>query len=77
MMYRVGRTHLRNRILHHLVDRQAQPRRRICALGDDEGDYGKGSWLRLPAGASHHPRSERGCMLYIKQSGLAYLRSTE
>ena len=47
------------------------------SFGDDEGDYGKGSWLRLPAGATHHPRSEQGCTLYIKQSGLAYLRAAD
>jgi anti-sigma factor ChrR (cupin superfamily) len=45
------------------------------SFSDDEGDYGKGSWLRLPAGASHHPHSAEGCLLYIKQSGLPYLRS--
>ena len=43
-------------------------------FSDDEGDYAEGSWLRLPAGASHHPRSAEGCTLYIKQSGLPYLR---
>ena len=45
-------------------------------LSDDEGDYGKGSWLRLPAGAYYRPRSADGCTLYIKQSGLPYLRSS-
>lgn len=47
------------------------------SLRDDEGEYGQGSWLRLPEGASHHPRSERGCTLYLKQSGLAYLRAAD
>jgi anti-sigma factor ChrR (cupin superfamily) len=45
------------------------------AFCDDDGDYGKGSWLRLPEGASHHPRSATGCSLYAKRSGLPYLRS--
>ena len=45
------------------------------AFGDDEGDYAAGAWLRLPAGASHHPRSVSGCTLYVKRSGLPYLRS--
>ena len=42
-----------------------------------EGDYQKGCWLRLPAGASHHPHTEEGCLLYIKQSGIPYLRSAD
>jgi anti-sigma factor ChrR (cupin superfamily) len=45
------------------------------AFSDDGGDYGKGGWLRLPEGASHHPRSAEGCTLYVKRSGLPYLRS--
>lgn len=47
------------------------------SFGDEQGDYGKGSWLRLPAGASHHPQSAEGCLLYIKQSGIPYLRSAD
>lgn len=47
------------------------------AFSDDEGDYTVGSWLRLPAGATDHPRSEQGCTLYIKQSGLPYLHSAD
>ena len=47
------------------------------SFSDDEGEYGEGSWLRLPAGATHHPRSANGCTLYIKQSGLPYLRSAD
>lgn len=44
-------------------------------FGDESGAYSKGCWLRLPAGSTHHPRSDRGCTLYIKRSGLPYLRS--
>ncbi len=44
-------------------------------LADEAGTYGPGCWLRLPAGASHQPRSDAGCTLYVKRSGLAYLRS--
>jgi anti-sigma factor ChrR (cupin superfamily) len=47
------------------------------SFSDDEGEYGKGSWLRLPSGATHDPRSANGCTLYIKQSGLPYLRSAD
>ena len=32
------------------------------------GHYG--SWLRLPPGSSHGPRSETGCLLYVKQGHL-------
>ena len=44
-------------------------------LSDEAGAYSAGCWLRLPAGAEHHPRSDGGCTLYIKKSGLRYLRS--
>lgn len=42
---------------------------------DEGGTYGRGCWLRLPLGSRHHPRSASGCTLYIKTSGLPYLRS--
>ena len=45
------------------------------AFADDTGTYPSGCWLRLPAGSRHHPRSEAGCTLYVKQAGLPYLRS--
>jgi len=41
---------------------------------DEEGIYCRGCWLRLPVGAKHHPTSPNGCTLYIKRSGLPYLR---
>jgi anti-sigma factor ChrR (cupin superfamily) len=44
-----------------------------CA--DEAGTYSAGCWLRLPAGSEHHPRSAEGCTLYVKRSGLPYLRS--
>ncbi len=44
------------------------------AFGDDAGEYGAGCWLRLPVGSKHHPRTAEGCTLYIKRSGLPYLR---
>ncbi len=43
-------------------------------FSDEAGTYVKGTWVRLPAGASHAPRSEGGCLLYIKEGGFAYLR---
>jgi anti-sigma factor ChrR (cupin superfamily) len=45
-------------------------------LADESGAYGRGVWLRLPAGAKHHPRASRGgCTLYVKTGGLPYLRA--
>ena len=44
------------------------------AFVDLQGAYGKGTWLRLPAGASHVPRTKEGCIVYIKEGGFAYLR---
>ncbi len=45
------------------------------ALEDETGRFGAGTWLRLPLGASHQPASPSGCTLYVKEGGLAYLRS--
>ena len=42
---------------------------------DEAGAYTAGHWLRLPAGSPHHPRTTRGCTLYVKKSGLPYLKS--
>jgi anti-sigma factor ChrR (cupin superfamily) len=44
-------------------------------FADEAGTYSSGCWLRLPAGSKHHPRSDRGCTLYVKRAGLPYLRS--
>jgi anti-sigma factor ChrR (cupin superfamily) len=44
-------------------------------FADEAAAYSSGCWLRLPAGAEHHPRSDAGCTLYIKRAGLPYLRS--
>ncbi len=37
---------------------------------DEQGQYGPGSWLRLPPGSQHTPRTENGCTLYIKTGEL-------
>ena len=42
---------------------------------DDEGAYPAGSWLRFPPGSGHRPRTDTGCMMYVKLGGFAYLRS--
>jgi anti-sigma factor ChrR (cupin superfamily) len=44
-------------------------------LEDDDGRYEAGSWLRLPDGARHAPRSATGCLLYVKTGGVSSLRS--
>lgn len=41
---------------------------------DEQGRHPRGSWLRLPAGASHSPRCSAGCRLYVKRAGLPLLR---
>jgi hypothetical protein len=42
-------------------------------FSDEVGKYSAGCWLRLPIGSEHTPRSDAGCILYIKRSGLPYL----
>jgi anti-sigma factor ChrR (cupin superfamily) len=42
-------------------------------FADEAGDYRAGTWLRLPAGAMHAPKTRHGCTLYVKRGGLAYL----
>jgi anti-sigma factor ChrR (cupin superfamily) len=42
---------------------------------DAEGTYAAGCWLRFPVGSRHVPHTAKGCTLYVKESGLAYLRS--
>jgi anti-sigma factor ChrR (cupin superfamily) len=44
-------------------------------LSDEQGHYHRGTWLRLPAGASHRPRSATGCTVYVKYGGLPGLRA--
>ena len=44
---------------------------------DEDGLWKAASWLRLPIGAKHRPRSASGCTLYKKSGGLAYLRQSE
>lgn len=46
------------------------------AFSDEAGDYGQGSWLRLPAGSRHRPVTREGCLLYVKVDALKYLQST-
>ncbi len=45
------------------------------AFADDEGAYPAGSWLRLPPGGFHYPRTGSGCTVYVKLAGFPYLRS--
>jgi anti-sigma factor ChrR (cupin superfamily) len=46
-------------------------------LQDEVAVYEEGSWLRVPPGASHTPASPDGCELYVKEGGVASLRSIE
>ncbi len=42
---------------------------------DRLGRYGRGTWLRIPAGDSIAPTSDDYCELYIKEGGFTYLTS--
>jgi anti-sigma factor ChrR (cupin superfamily) len=44
-------------------------------LRDETGRFGAGTWLRFPVGSQHAPATIPGCVLYIKEGGLAYLSS--
>ena len=44
-------------------------------LTDDDEQYTRGDWLRLPPGADHRCWSDNGCRLYRKQGAVAGLRS--
>lgn len=63
----------------------ATPGERVYPLGaelfvldgtfeDEHGRYGAHTWLRLPSGFRHAPRSSTGCELYVKEGGFPYLR---
>ena len=45
------------------------------SFSDEFGEYGEGTWLRLPVNSSHRPISRDGCLLYVKYDGLGDLRS--
>ncbi len=45
------------------------------AYADEFGRHGAGSWVRMPAGSGHVPRTGGGCTWYLKTGGLAYLES--
>jgi anti-sigma factor ChrR (cupin superfamily) len=40
------------------------------AFEDEQGRYGKGTWLRNPAGSGHGMSSPDGCTLYVKTGHL-------
>jgi anti-sigma factor ChrR (cupin superfamily) len=40
------------------------------SFGDEAGHYSKGTWVRSPAGSSHAPYSDEGCLLWIKTGHL-------
>jgi anti-sigma factor ChrR (cupin superfamily) len=46
-------------------------------FSDEAGDYGQGSWLRLPADSRHRPVTREGCLLYLKVDALKSLRSAK
>jgi len=40
------------------------------AFADERGTYPTGAWIRSPAGSSHAPWTEGGCVLYVKRGHL-------
>lgn len=47
------------------------------SFSDESGVYGQGSWLRMPAGTTHRPKTDEGCEVYVKYGGVAELRSAK
>ena len=43
------------------------------AFADEDGRFGRGTWLRLPRGAAHSPAATEPCVLYVKEGGFTYL----
>lgn len=41
---------------------------------DELGRYGMHTWLRLPPGSRHLPKTATSCELYVKEGGFPYLR---
>ena len=41
------------------------------SLIDENGRHEKGGWFRLPPGSFHSPRTEDGCLIWVKQGHLA------
>ena len=39
-------------------------------FSDEHGQWRTGSWIRYPAGSGHTPRTEGGCVLYVKKGHL-------
>jgi anti-sigma factor ChrR (cupin superfamily) len=40
------------------------------SIEDENGRHGKGAWFRLPVGSFHSPRTDAGCLLWVKQGHL-------
>lgn len=36
------------------------------SFSDEHGTYGTGTYVRSPPGSSHHPRTDEGCLLFVK-----------
>ena len=45
------------------------------SFADEFGSHDAHTWLRFPAQSTHRPSTATGCELYIKEGGLACLRS--
>jgi len=40
------------------------------SFSDEHGDYREGSWVRYPPGSGHTPRTDSGCLLFVKKGHL-------
>ncbi len=40
-------------------------------FSDESGQYGKGSWLRMPSGSGHEMHSGAGCVVWLKTGHLS------
>jgi anti-sigma factor ChrR (cupin superfamily) len=46
-------------------------------FSDEQGSYGVGTWMRMPAGFGHRAETSEGCVLFVKEGGLRYLRADD
>ena len=45
-------------------------------FADEQGEYGRETWMRLPAGSTHRPSALEEVLVYVKTGGFSYLRSS-
>ncbi|WP_417514699.1 cupin domain-containing protein [Minwuia sp.] len=58
------------RVQHHTHDGGEEVFVIEGEIHDDDGRYPAGTWLRLADGSSHAPRTDTGCLLYVRSGHL-------